>query len=138
MQQFSHSTILDFFMIKTFLKLEDINAYKISNELSDSVWEAVSQWDWFNKRTLGIQYVTAIDSIAGNTAEGFGRYHKKDKEKFYYNARGSVYESTHWTEKAKARKLLDSKIYEYIIERLNTLPREINWLIKITEEKLKI
>lgn len=125
-------------MIKKYLSLEDIKAYKLSNELSDLVWDLVSKWDWFSKKTLGAQYVTAVDSMPGNIAEGFGRFHKKDKEKFYYNARGSLYESIHWTEKAKVRKLINSEEYERILSLLNTLPREINWLIKITEEKLKI
>lgn len=84
-----------------------------------------------------MQYVRSVDSIAGNLAEGFGRYHKKDKEKFYYNSRGSAYESIHWTERAWARKLISKKAYDLIIEQLTNLPKEINWLIKITEEKLK-
>lgn len=125
-------------MPNKFLSLNDINVYKISNELSDFVWDIVSKWDWFSKRTLGIQYVTAIDSIAGNIAEGFGRFHKKDKEKFYYNSRGSLYESMHWTEKATVRKLIAPKQLEYIKSALDKLPREINWLIKITEVKLKV
>lgn len=125
-------------MVNKFLSLNDINAYRIANELSDYVWDIVSKWDWFSKKTLGAQYVTAIDSIPGNIAEGFGRFHKKDKEKFYYNARGSLYESIHWTEKAMVRKLISSKQYEYIKSLVDKLPREINWLIKITEIKLKI
>ena len=73
-------------MAKKYLKLDDIKAYKISSELSDFVWKIVTDWDWFNKRTLGSQWIRSIDSIAGNIAEGFGRFHKKDKQKFYYNA----------------------------------------------------
>ena len=30
-----------------------------------------------------VQYIRAIDSISSNLAEGFGRYHKKDKIHFY-------------------------------------------------------
>ena len=121
---------------KNFLSLGKINAYIIADRLSDFVWENVSRWDWFNKRTLGAQYVNAVDSVGGNVAEGFGRYHKKDKQKFYYNARGSVYESIYWTKKAQARKLLTIKEFDYAISELNKLPKEINWLIRITEEKL--
>lgn len=121
---------------KNFLNLEDINAYNIADKLSDCIWEIVSRWDWFNKRTLGIQYVNSSDSVGGNISEGFGRYHKKDKEKFYYNARGSVYESLYWTEKARKRKLLNPEEYNNIISEFDKLPKEINWLIKITEEKL--
>ncbi len=76
-------------MIKKYLKLEDMVAYKKATELADKVYTVVSRWSWFDKRTLGSQWVDSTDSIAGNLAEGFGRFHKKDKEKFYYNARGS-------------------------------------------------
>ena len=119
------------------LKLDDIKAYIIASELSDYIWEIVSKWNWFDKRTLGSQWVDATDSISGNIAEGFGRYHKKDKQKFYYNARGSVYESAHWTKKAYERKLIDGEQRNYILRELDRLPKEINFLIKITEEKLE-
>src|SRR3972149_1895564 len=124
-------------MSKTYLSFSNINACKVTDNLSDQVWEIVSSWEWFGKSTLGIQYVKAVDSIAGNIAEGFGRFHKKDKEKFYYNARGSLFESIHWTQKSKKRNLINQKDYTYIASELDKLPREINWLIKITEVKLK-
>ncbi len=120
-----------------YLKLENIRAYKIASEISDYVWEIVIKWDWFSKRTVGVQWINSTDSIAGNIAEGFGRFHKKDKEKFYYNARGSVYEAIHWAEKAAKRKLITRVQILQIQEELEKLPKEINALIRITEEKLK-
>lgn len=120
-----------------YLTINDVRAYKISSSLSDYVWDIVIKWDYFAKSTLGEQWVRAVDSIAANIAEGFGRFHKKDKEKFYYNSRGSLLESIHWTSKALKRKLISPKEDEYIMEVLQSLPREINFLIKITEQKLK-
>ena len=125
-------------MSKRYLKLDDINAYRIASELSDYIWSIVSKWDWFNKRTLGCQWVKATDSIAANIAEGFGRYHKKDKQKFYYNARGSAFESAHWTKKAFLRDLITQAENEEILKKLRELPKELNYLIKVTEEKLAI
>jgi len=124
--------------MKKYLNLGEIKAYKIASELSDVIYEIVPKWDWFNKRTLGIQFIEAIDSIAGNIAEGFGRYYKKDKQRFYYNARGSTIESIHWCKKAYKRKLLTEKEYRYILEELEKLPKEVNLLIKYTEIKLTI
>lgn len=123
---------------KKFIKLDDVVAYRISSGLSDFVWEVVSDWDWFNKRTLGCQWVEATDSISSNIAEGWGRFHKKDKQKFYYNARGSVYESAHWLKKASVRNLIESKEKDFVLNNLRLLPKEINLLIKITQSKLKI
>src|SRR3989344_6631320 len=111
------------------LKLENVRAYTISSELADFIWKVVLDWDWFNKRTLGIQWVNSTDSISANVAEGFGRFHKKDKQKFYYNARGSVFESAHWCKKAEKRNLISSKQNEHIMNELRKLPKEINYLI---------
>ena len=124
-------------MIK-YLKLEDLKSYKISRDLSKLIWEEIIKWDYLSKRSMGDQFIRAIDSIGANIAEGFGRYHKKDKIKFYYNARGSLFESFHWLELAKERNLITQKAYDLINSKLKTLPLEINYLIKITNEKLTI
>ncbi|MEZ4887390.1 MAG: four helix bundle protein [Chitinophagales bacterium] len=47
----------------------------------------------FAQWTVGKQYVTAVYSISANIAEGFGRYHKKDKIKFYRYMTGSLHET---------------------------------------------
>lgn len=124
-------------MEKKYFKLEDITPYKISSEFSDYIWKIISKWNWFDKRTLGVQYINAVDSIAGNIAEGFGRFHKKDKIKFYYNSRASVFEAAHWTKKAVQRNLLTKDEFNYILKELRKLPKEINNLISLTNRYLE-
>ena len=70
-------------MTKRFLQLNDISAYKIAFHLSNYLWKIVLTWNFFAKDTVGKQFMKALDSISANIAEGFGRYHKKDKIKFY-------------------------------------------------------
>jgi four helix bundle protein len=123
--------------MKKYLQLNDIDSYKKSLALSQYVWNIVISWDYFSKQTVGIQFVTAIDSISANIAEGFGRYGKKDKIKFYYYSFGSVRESFDWNEKSKMRKLITKQQYEHILAELQTLPKDIHQLIKFTNEKLK-
>ena len=89
-----------------YLQLNDISCYKKAFNLSNYVWEIVGNWKYFEKTTVGIQFVQAIDSISANIAEGFGRYGKRDKVKFYYYSFGSVKESLDWNEKSKIRKLI--------------------------------
>ena len=79
-------------MEKKYLQLNDINAYKTAFKLSNYVWTIVIKWDWFAKKHIGGQFVEAVDSISANIAEGFGRYHKKDKIKFYRYSSGSIKE----------------------------------------------
>ncbi|MBI4079171.1 MAG: four helix bundle protein [Candidatus Levybacteria bacterium] len=124
-------------MLKKYLQLNDIDCYKRAFALSNYVWEIVIKWDYFAKNTVGIQFVTAVDSISANIAEGFGRYGKKDKTRFYYFSFGSVKEGLDWNEKSKMRKLLTKEQYEHIFNELQALPKEIHQLIKFTNIKLK-
>lgn len=124
--------------MKKFVRLENIPAYKTASELSDYVWNIVVKWDYFAKKTVGGQFVESTDSNAANIAEGFGRYHKRDKIKFFHNARGSTFESAHWCKKAFKRKLLSKEEHDHILGKLRKLPKEINYLIKITAVNLKI
>lgn len=125
-------------MEKNYLQLNQITAYKKAFHLSNLVWGLVSSWDSFAKHTIGQQFVNAIDSISANIAEGFGRYHKKDKIKFYYYSFGSVKECLDWNEKAKVRKLINEDDYIKIFDILQVLPKEIHQLIKFTNERLKV
>lgn len=123
--------------MKKYLQLNDIDCYKRTLTLSNYVWDIVVVWNYFAKNTVGIQFITAIDSISANIAEGFGRYGKKDKTRFYYFSFGSMKESHDWNEKANYRKLLTREQYEHILRELQTLPIEIHQLIKFTNIKLK-
>ena len=114
----------------------DLSAYKLSYELSNLVWDIVMDWNSFAKETVGKQYVKAVDPISANLSEGFGRYTKNDKVHFYRYSFGSVKESMDWTEKSHYRKLLSDQEYDKIKMILDQLPREINSLIKYTNEKL--
>lgn len=121
-----------------YLSLKDLNSYKISFELSNYVWDIIINWDYFAKDTVGKQFVRSIDSISANIAEGFGRYHKKDKILFYRYSYGSIQESISWTEKAIKRNLINLEQYNKIISDLELLPKEVNSLIKYTNDKLKV
>ena len=125
-------------MEKKFLQLNDIKAYKIAFNLSNYVWDVIIKWEWFSKKHIGGQFVEAVDSISANIAEGFGRYHKKDKIKFYRYSQGSLKESFDWNEKSKVRNLLTIEQYDHIITELKKLPLELNQLINFTNQKLTI
>jgi four helix bundle protein len=123
---------------KKFLKLNDIEAYRVSFYLSNYVWNIVIKWTQFAQRTVGEQFVKSIDSISANIAEGFGRYSKKDKVKFYHYSQGSLSESLDWNQKSKVRNLLSKEEYEYIFRELQKLPKAVNALIAYTNQKLKV
>ncbi len=120
-----------------YLQLNDITCYKKALHLSNYVWDIVIHWEWFAKQSVGVQFVTAVDSISANIAEGFGRYGKKDKIKFYYYSFGSVKESYDWNEKSIKRKLVTQDQYDYVLNELQMLPKEIHHLIQFTNSKLE-
>ena len=91
---------------KKYLKLNDIECYKVSFHLSNYVWNLIVKQESLERRTIGEQFVRAIDSVSANIAEGFGRYNKKDKIKFYRYSQGSLSESLDWNHKAKNSMLL--------------------------------
>lgn len=121
-----------------YLKLNDIEAYRIAFALSNYVWNIVIKWDHFSKKTIGSQFTDAVDSVSTNIAEGFGRYTKRDKIRFYRISFGSMYESLDWNEKAKIRKLITKDEYNHIYSELQKLPKSINSLINYTNSKLKL
>ena len=124
--------------MENYLTLNDISAYKIAFELSNYVWDIVVKWDGFAKFTVGKQFTEAVDSVSANIAEGFGRYFKKDKINFYRYRKGSVSESADWNNKSILRSLLTQDQFNHIKQQLDILPKEINNLIKFTDQKLKI
>lgn len=121
---------------KKYLKLNDISAYKKALKISNHIWSITCQWNYFQKSTVGIQYVRSIDSVSANIAEGYGRFYKKEKIQFFRYAMGSVIESMDWTQKSFDRTLITKDQYNNIMVALKELPRSINGLIKYYNNRL--
>lgn len=94
------------------MMLNDISAYKIAFALTNYVWFIILKWNFFEKDTVGKQFVRAVDSISANIAEGFRRYSKKEKIHFYRYSFGSLKKSQDWNEKSRIRNLLTKEEYE--------------------------
>ena len=107
------------------MRLEDLNIYNLAMEIAEQVWNIVVKWDSFAKDTVGKQWIRAIDSVAANISEGFGRNTFKDSRSFYYIARGSLYESKTWLDKAKNRNLITDE-YQPLLDSHNKLGVKLN------------
>lgn len=120
-------------------RLEDLDVYKISLELSDKIWNLVSRWDNFSRNNLGGQLLRAIDSVGANISEGYGRGSKIDNARFVKMARGSLFETKHWLTLSKNRKLLSDSDTKKILDEIeNLLPRlsaYINYLSSSSTKK---
>jgi len=105
-------------------RLEDLEVYKISLEISDKIWNIVLHWDNFSRNNIGGQLLRAVDSVGANISEGYGRGSKLDNARFVKMARGFLFETKHWLTISKRRNLLsDSDTKEILDEIEKLLPR---------------
>ena len=99
-------------------------------DLAEKFRSSVLTWDYFYKDTIGKQLVRSVDSIAANLSEGFGRYHFKENKQFCYFARGSLFETKTWIEKAHNARLFSNDEFNDFNETLNELSIKLNAYIK--------
>lgn len=120
---------------KKTIDINELPIFKIADKLCDKVWDMVAKWDFFSKKTLGDQITRSADSVAANITEGYGRYFFREYITFLYYARGSLYETRFWLEKARNRELVDEKLYNELKREYDKLPMEINKVIKIVKSE---
>lgn len=117
------------------MKLEELQAYRLSMEIAEKVWNILMGWDYFLRDTIGKQLVRAADSVSANLSEGFGRYHYKESKHFYYYSRGYLYETKTWLTKAYNRKLLSKEEYQEFYQEINNIGVKLNNYIKSIGKK---
>lgn len=119
------------------MELKKLEVYKISRELSKIAWEVYSELDKEYRYGMGQQFLNSTDSVGANIAEGYGRFHYLDSAKFYYNSRGSHYESRHWQELLTERKLISDKVSNKLIERYDVFGVKLNNFISSVKRRAK-
>jgi four helix bundle protein len=112
------------------MKLEELQVYQIAMDIGEKTWGIVNEWDYFSKDTIGKQLVKAVDSIAANLSEGYGRYFFKENRQFCYYSRGSLHETKTWLRKAFNRGLIIEEVFQKISDDLETLSVKLNNYIK--------
>jgi len=107
------------------LRLEELEVYRVAMEIGDIVWNIVTKWEYFEKKTLGTQLVEAADSIALNISEGYGRFHFKENKNFCYYSRGSAKETLTAATKARSRNLISEEDFRLLNDKLELFFRLI-------------
>ena len=108
------------------MKLDELQVYQLSMELGEKIWKIVLKWDYFAKDTVGKQMVKAVDSIAANLSEGYGRYHYKESKHFGYYSRGSLFETKTWITKAYNRGMTNDVDFREIIRSIDIIGVKLN------------
>ena len=105
---------------------EDLRVLKSAEEIADSVWKRVGQWDDFAKDVVGKQMARSADSIGANIAESFGRYNFGEKLQFLYYSRGSLFETKYWLNRTQIRGLMTPNEVREYVDGLTALARQLN------------
>ena len=119
------------------MKLEELQVYQLSMEIGEKIWNIVIKWNIFEKETIGKQLVKAVDSVAANFSEGFGRYHFNEAKHFRYYSRGSLFETKTWLTKAKNRTLIPAKDFNIFMKEIDIIGIKLNNYIKSIGTKSK-
>jgi len=105
---------------------EDLRVLKSAEEIADSLWKIVVQWDEFAKDVVGKQTARSADSIGANIAESFGRFNFGEKLQFLYYSRGSIFETKYWLNRTRIRGLMNTDEVPEYVNRLTDLARQLN------------
>jgi len=120
------------------MDIEELQVYNLSMDIAERVWSIIYKWNYFEKDTIGKQLIRAIDSVAANLSEGYGRFHYKENKNFCYYSRGSLYESKTWITKAFNRGLISEVDYESLKNDINIIGVKLNNYIKSIGNKNNI
>jgi len=120
---------------ETIKNFYDLNAWKQGHQLVVKIYKITES---FSKEELfGIvsQLRRSASSITANIAEGFARYHFKDKIKFYYQARGSVAEVQNFLLLSRDLQLIDSITCVKLGKASKDVEQLINGLVRSIENQ---
>jgi four helix bundle protein len=103
-----------------------LRAYQLAVGIARELRAEVLTWNSFDRWSLGLQLVRAIESVGANIAEAEGRWHLPDKRRLLFIARGSLYEAEHWVTRAGDSGLMTPGPRD----ELNELARTLNGMIR--------
>lgn len=109
---------------------ENLRVYQLSAQLADELWPHVLKWSSLARDTVGKQLIRAADSIGANLAEGTGRGSVMDNRRFARIARGSLYETKHWLQRAERRQLLAVETVTSLNATVEELTRPLNGYLR--------
>ncbi len=112
------------------LEISHLEIYSLAVEYGQEIWDNVATWHYFEQKTIGLQLARSADSVSANMAEGIGRYHYKDRLRFFYFSRGSLYESRDWLGKSIHRRIISPDIGATLQRDSSILTIKLNAYIK--------
>lgn len=121
-----------------FRLIEQSDAYKRGCKLADDTAIQIHAWSFFSQRTVGVQLVTSLDSIAANLVEGDGRGPSPDCIRFWRYARASAREARNWFQRAMARGYFEESHCVASVKELTEIVLMIQGLIRHREGRASV
>lgn len=115
-------------------KFTDLEVWKEAHKLTLMVYKHTESFPKSETFGLTSQIRRAVVSNESCIAEGFSRYHYKDRLNFYFDARGSLAEVETQLLISKDLKYLTDKQYKDIIEQCQKVEIILAGLIRSTEK----
>jgi four helix bundle protein len=110
-------------------KFYDLEIWKDANKLAIEIYKITKKFPADERYSTTDQIRRAATSVSANIAEGFGRYHFKDKTKFFYNSRGSILEVQNFIFFFQEIGYLDKNIARDIFGKYEKLIIKVNSFI---------
>lgn len=108
----------------------DLNVWQEAKRAVIEIYSITAKFPRTETYGLADQLRRSMNSVCANIAEGFNRYHAKDKIKFYYNARGSISESQSHILIACDLGYLDKAFAGTLISNLDNIRKMVNGMIR--------
>ena len=114
----------------------DLDTWKEAHLLVLGIYKITENFPAHEIYWVTSQLRRAASSITANIAEGFSRYHYKDKIKFYYQARGSVSEVQNFLILSRDLNYITTKKCAELGSKAHTIRKLINGLIRTTGNQI--
>lgn len=108
----------------------DLSVWKKGHKLTLDIYRITENFPKHEMYGVVSQLRRAASSITANIAEGFSRYHFKDKIRFYHNSRGSVSEVQNFLLLAKDLGYISYEECGQLGKEANEIRKMINGLIE--------
>ena len=115
----------------------DLDAWKLAHQLTISVYSTTQHFPKNELFGLTGQLRRAASSIGANIAEGMGRGSFKDRLRFFYNSRGSLFEIENHILLAKDLSYVSGEKFDVLSKHVDKARRTLNGLITATKKFLK-
>ena len=117
--------------------IEELDLFKIFEDVADWAWKTVEKWPGHVRNGFGMQLTDAADSVGANLVEGDGRYGTADGIHFFIIARASARETRLWIKRAIRRGLVSKEDGNHQIAEVTRATKLLNLVINYRRSKIK-